>query len=156
MLLWKLYSHIDSSCWALSLAHIRQYFWKDDALLYFQYGVYYGNNNNRVLCNYHIWERDRGGGGGGYSPLKWTGVPLGGENLTLSQTARRTKNTPCHNIPNTKSFYLHTLYWYRRTIYSAVYHHTFIKICCRPARHRCWCRDREPVINIVGREATLW
>ena len=23
----------------------------------------------------------------------------GGQNLTLSQTARRTKKTPCHNIP---------------------------------------------------------
>ena len=27
------------------------------------------------------------------------GGAAGGENLTLSQTARRTKNTPCHNIP---------------------------------------------------------
>ena len=27
------------------------------------------------------------------------GVPLGVENMTLSQCARCTKNTPCHNIP---------------------------------------------------------
>ena len=42
------------------------------------------------------------GGGGGHSTFMWTGgggVPLGVENLTLSQTARCTKNTPCHNIP---------------------------------------------------------
>ena len=41
---------------------------------------------------------------------------------------------------------------YGRTLYSAVYHHTFIKICCVRARRR-WCqiagRDRGPVINIV-------
>ena len=30
------------------------------------------------------------------------GVPLGFENLTLSQCARLTKNTPCHNIPYKK------------------------------------------------------
>ena len=44
---------------------------------------------------------------------------------------------------------MHTLYWYGRTLYSAVYHHTFIKICCVRARRR-WCRDRGPVINIVA------
>ena len=41
------------------------------------------------------------GGGGGHLHIDGDGdVPLGGgENLTLSQTARRTKNTPCDNIP---------------------------------------------------------
>ena len=39
-------------------------------------------------------------GGGGHSPLKWVGgCRWGVQNLTLSQTARRTKTTPCHNIP---------------------------------------------------------
>ena len=33
------------------------------------------------------------------------GVPLGFENLTLSQCARRTKNTPWHNIPYKKLAY---------------------------------------------------
>ena len=43
-----------------------------------------------------------GGGGGGHSTLsQLVGGAAGGrgENPTLSQTARRTKNTPCHNIP---------------------------------------------------------
>ena len=40
-----------------------------------------------------------GGGGGGTRLRMGRGVPLGCQNLTLSQTARRTKNTPCHNIP---------------------------------------------------------
>ena len=42
------------------------------------------------------------GGGGGHSTFTVDGgggVPLGVENLTLSQCARCTKNTPCHNIP---------------------------------------------------------
>ena len=38
-------------------------------------------------------------GGGGHSPLNWVGGAAGVQNLTLSQTARRTRNTPCHNIP---------------------------------------------------------
>ena len=39
-------------------------------------------------------------GGGGHSPLNWVGGAAGAvQNLTLSQTARRTKNTLCHNIP---------------------------------------------------------
>ena len=29
---------------------------------------------------------------------------------------------------------MHTLYWYGRTLYSAVYHHTFIKNLLRPVR----------------------
>ena len=40
-----------------------------------------------------------GGGGGALDSQMGMGVPLGVQNLTLSQTARRTKNTPCHNIP---------------------------------------------------------
>ena len=63
-------------------------------------------------------------GGGG-------GVPLGVENLTLSQCVRCTKNTPCHN-------------------------YTLLKICiyAYPVAilHRRWCPDRGPVINIVGWE----
>ena len=46
------------------------------------------------------------GGGGGHSTFQVDGggggVPLGFENLTLSQCARRTQNTPCHNIPYKK------------------------------------------------------
>ena len=43
-------------------------------------------------------------GGGGEGALDFHldgggGCRWGVENLTLSQTARRTKNTPCHNIP---------------------------------------------------------
>ena len=39
-------------------------------------------------------------GGGGHSTFMWTGrCRWGVENLTLSQCARCTKNTPCHNIP---------------------------------------------------------
>ena len=38
-----------------------------------------------------------GGGGGGALSSQLDGGAV--ENLTLSQTARRTKNTPCHNIP---------------------------------------------------------
>ena len=62
----------------------------------------------------------------------------------------------------TKNFHISTLYWYGRTLYSAVYHHTFIKICCVP-------HARSLVINIAchkhcgmgtrgweAREATLW
>ena len=36
---------------------------------------------------------------GWHLTLIWTPVQLGVENLTLSQTARRTQNTPCHWIP---------------------------------------------------------
>ena len=68
-------------------------------------------------------------GGGGTRLSLGRGVPLGVENLTLSQTARRTKNTPCHNYL-TKTFICIPLYWDGRTLYCAVYHHTFIKICC--------------------------
>ena len=55
------------------------------------------------MFSYHCFVFNPGGGaldssldgGGGHSTHHWTGggVPL--ENLTLSQTARRTKNTPC-------------------------------------------------------------
>ena len=38
-------------------------------------------------------------GGGALASQMGRGVPLGVQNLTLSQTARHTKNTPCHNIP---------------------------------------------------------
>ena len=127
---------------------------------------------------------------GGTSILTVTGTCRwgggGGENLTLSQTARRTKNTPCHNIPYLKRSYAYPVrgrererggggvggvgsfaierwfkvrwYWYVRTLYSAVYHHTFIKNLLRPARtvHRRWCRNRGPDINTVSWEATLW
>ena len=34
----------------------------------------------------------------------------------------------------TKNFHLDTLYWYGRTLYSAVYHHTFFNNLLRPAR----------------------
>ena len=40
------------------------------------------------------------------------GVPLGVENLTLSQCARCTKITPCHNIPYYKCSYAYTLSQY--------------------------------------------
>ena len=46
-----------------------------------------------------------GGGGGTRLSSGRGGVPLGFENLTLSQCARRTKNTPCHNIPYKKLAY---------------------------------------------------
>ena len=39
------------------------------------------------------------GGGGALASQLGMGVLLRVENLTLCQTARRTKNTPCHNIP---------------------------------------------------------
>ena len=78
-----------------------------------------------ILFAHHVFYP---GGGGG------THLSAGrGENQTLSQTARRTKNTPFHNIPY-YNVHMHTLYWYGRTLYSAVYHHTFIKICCVRAR----------------------
>ena len=57
-------------------------------------------------------------------------------------------------------------YWYGRTLYSAVYHHTFIKICCVPhapslvPRSRTWHKHcglgtrlgSNPVINGVARQ----
>ena len=70
----------------------------------FLHTVYYSNNSIHFIP-----------GGGGHSTFKWTGggVPLGFENLTLSQCARRTKNTPCHNIPYKKLAYLYdTLSYY--------------------------------------------
>ena len=75
------------------------------------------------------------GGGGGGTRLSFGrgGGAAGGRNLTLSQTARRTKNTPCHNIPY-ENFHMHTLYWCGRTRYSAMYHHTYMKFYC--ARRR--------------------
>ena len=97
------------------------------------------------------------------------GVPLG------------VKSGPCHKalgahtqkkhpvtIYLTKNVHMHTLYWYGRTLYSAVYHHhdhnMYIHKNMLPSRTRCrWCRERGPVINIVGWEpgivgweATLW
>ena len=42
---------------------------------------------------------DPGGGGALDFHVDGGGVPLGVENLTLSQCARCTKYTPCHNIP---------------------------------------------------------
>ena len=47
-------------------------------------------------------------GGGGHSPLNWVG---GAQNLTLSQTARRTKIHPV-TIYLTKNFHMHTLLQY--------------------------------------------
>ena len=104
-----------------------------------------------------------GGGGGGVKT--WPCLkPLGGQKIHPV------------TIYLTKNFHMHTLlrggergrefrdraliqgsmvYWYGRTLYSAVYHHTFIKTVASRT-HRRWCRDREPVINIVGWEATLW
>ena len=82
-----------------------------------------------------------GGGGGGHSSLNWVGgCRWGGKNLTLSQTAQRTKIHPvtiyltktfiC--IPCCKRWFKVRWDWYGRTLYSAVYHHTFINICCVP------------------------
>ena len=48
----------------------------------------------------------RGAGGGGALDFQVDGGGATGfENLTLSQCARRTKNTPCHNIPYKKLAY---------------------------------------------------
>ena len=54
-----------------------------------------------------IYSEPREGGGGAldFQVDGGGGVPLGFENLTLSQCARRTKNTPCHNIPYKKLAY---------------------------------------------------
>ena len=46
------------------------------------------------------------GGGGGSTHLRLSNW-VGGWPLTLSQTARRTNNTPCHNIP----YILKTFIW---------------------------------------------
>ena len=81
-----------------------------------------------------------GGGGEGIHPpsyrdlRQWMGVPLGVENATLSQSARCTKNTPCHNYTLLKMF-----------------------ICIYPVAtlHRRWCPDRRPVGWEPGWEATL-
>ena len=54
-----------------------------------------------------------GGGEGALDFQMGRGVPLGVQNLTLSQTARHTNTTPCHNIPLvTKNFHMHTLLQY--------------------------------------------
>ena len=78
----------------------------------------------------------RGGGGEGGTRLSFgRPVPLGG--------GGGVKTSPCLKplgaqkihpvtIYLTKNFHMHTLYWYGRTLYSAVYHQTFIKICYVP------------------------
>ena len=108
-------------------------------------------------CSHTARKTRRGGGGALDSHLDGGG----GENLTLSQTARRTKIHPV-TIYLTKNFHMHTLYWYGRTVYSAVYHHTFIQICCVPYAPSLVLRSRachkhcglgsNPVINGVVRQ----
>ena len=94
-----------------------------------------------------------GGGGGHFQIGRWRGrdaVGAGGENLTLSQTARRTKKYTLSENTLLKTFIIFTHIYPacergrefrdqaliqgslvpctdRRTLYSAVYHHTFIK-----------------------------
>ena len=82
-----------------------------------------------------------------------------GENLTLSQTARRTKNTPCHNIPYWKLSYAYPVLVRTDSLFccvSSYIHKKYVASASRtaPATSR-WSRDRGPVINIVGWEATL-
>ena len=46
------------------------------------------------------WNLNLNPGGGGHSTSQLDrGCRWGAQNLTLSYCARRTKNTPCHNIP---------------------------------------------------------
>ena len=102
--------------------------------------------------------------GGGHSTLIWTPHAAGGgggggwKPDPVSNRSANTKKT-CHN----KNFHMHTLYWYGRTLCSDVYHHTFINKYVASRTRGRWCRDRGPVINIVGwepgweaQEATMW
>ena len=71
-----------------------------------------------------------GGGGALDFHVDGGGVPLGVENLTLSQTARCTRNTTLSQYTLLKISYAYPV----------------------AILHRRWCPDRGPVINIVGWE----
>ena len=74
-----------------------------------------------------------GGGGGGHSTLIWT-TPRAAGGLKTGPCLKPLGALKIHpvTIYLTKNFHMHTLYRYGRTLYSAVYHHTFIQICCVP------------------------
>ena len=94
--------------------------------------------------------------GGGSTQLSFgRGVLLGGENRTLSQTARRTKTTPCHNIPYKKLSYAYPVLVRTDSLFCCVSSYIHKNLLLSRTRLH-WCRDRRPVINIVGWEATLW
>ena len=119
-------------------------------------GFSFRGGAQKVMCQQAHYERGTEPRGGGHSTLIWTGggcrwgvktwpclKPLAHKKYTLSQYTFH--NIPFICIPCTGTEGLS---------HSAVYHHTFIKICCvphAPSPTRRWCRDRGPVINIVPR-----
>ena len=122
------------------------------------------------------------GGGGGYSPLNWVGGCRWGVKTWPCLKPLGAQKIHSVTIFLTKNFHMHTLwkgerggesfaierwfkvrwYWYGWTLYSAVYHHTFIKICCvphalllvprSPACHKHCGLGNNPVINGAARQ----
>ena len=89
-----------------------------------------------VLCSHTVKFMCRpavpGRGGGGALDFHLDGrVPLGGwkPDPVSNRSAHKKYTLSQYTLLN---FYMHTLYWYGQTLYSAVYHHTFIKISCVP------------------------
>ena len=83
----------------------------------------------------------RGGRG-----CRWQGG--GGENLTQSQTARRTKNTPCHNIPYILKTFIHPILVRTYTLYSAVYHVYHPVLSSRPEKNAKSWRERHSGMGV--------
>ena len=104
-----------------------------------------------MLCIYYrkiykqiLWIYPGGGGGGTRLSCErgGGGVPLGVENLTLSQCARCTKNTLCRNALGAQKIHTVTIYLTKK--FASAYPVAIL--------HRRWCPDRGPVVNIVGWE----